>query len=469
MSSEDLTEKDIGTTFLGQVSRVIHKDNDGFGFIDFNKDAESCSMYFNSKAMADNLSFHDLHCGQSVLFEADYDGQKRPLARNVRCCSEPREGGNAATDTERSTNTAGNVSQEHELLTILDRKFNVELPELLEYLRRQRLTATQCKEIEKTIKNEHYSTAMNRMELIERMRLGDRVVKTGNADVSTFFTALREFTAVVPGWAITENNADISMFHLHYKDWRNDPTIMVIRMQKYSNCFMHAPVTLVHHKIAIATNGQCSDMANIGSMQRDLYKGDELFNLVMGFGGMGGSSLSLLTRLVTAPADALLATRDPIIGTMDFSVLSFIPPAMCESSLQYIRRQLSVQPGLISGMKVEARFQDPTDRTRSFSSIPDAFLASSSSTNFHPIVVTHSMVAIGSRMDTETGELFILCQNWCPGKYFVEFSVQYLLACGAQLTFLHKSVCQYSHHIPVDSGIYFETCAPDPDTSQLIP
>lgn len=208
-------------------------------------------------------------------------------------------------------------------------------------------------------------------------------------------------------------------------------------------------------------------MADIGSMQRDLYKGDEWYNLVLGFDGMGGSSLSLLTRLVTAPADALLATRDPIIGTMDFSVLFFIPPAMCDSSLQYIIRQFSVQPGLISGMKVEARFQDPTDRTRSFSSIPDAFLASSS-TNFHPIVVTHSMVAIGSRMDLETGELFILCQNWCPGKYFVEFLVQYLLACGAQLTFLHKSVCQYSHHIPVDSGVYFETCAPDPDTSQLI-
>ena len=49
------------------------------------------------------------------------------------------------------------------------------------------------------------------------------------------------------------------------------------------------------------------------------------------------------------------------------------------------------------------------------------------------------MMLIGARKSA-TGEYFFQLQNWWEGKYFIEFSGEYMSHCDAMITFVKKAI-----------------------------
>ena len=71
----------------------------------------------------------------------------------------------------------------------------------------------------------------------------------------------------------------------------------------------------------------------------------------------------------------------------------------------------------------------------------------------------HSMVLIGARKSA-SGEYFFLMQNWWEGRYFVEFSGEYMYHCDPKITFVDKEINRNLELLPfICDAVYTETSA----------
>ena len=122
---------------------------------------------------------------------------------------------------------------------------------------------------------------------------------------------------------------------------------------------------------------------------------------------------------------------------------------VCEEILQNV----SLKPALVSTFKVYDDFLE--SKEVSFSGKPK--------TNTKRPQM-HSMVLIGARKSA-TGEYFFLLQNWWEGRYFIEFSGEYMSHCDPKITFVTKAITRKLElSTYVCDALYAETSADAAET-----
>lgn len=225
--------------------------------------------------------------------------------------------------------------------------------------------------------------------------------------------------------------------------------LLIIRRQTAGICYMHGPVTLQHYVITLTTNGEKSQMMDIGRYEADQLSGDALRYFLVD--KKGGSSLEFLMKICN-------------LGVGDLEDYSAPHPTRktFEIKMQEIIDLLSKgNPALVSCFLIYDDFYN--NKFNILCGKPEGKLHKSS----------HTLVLIGIRKEIvtnaygeEQSQYFYLLQNWWQEQYFVEVDAEYMFYCRPSITFIVKDLTEYAYDKNqlndispyIDFSPYAETC-----------
>ena len=238
------------------------------------------------------------------------------------------------------------------------------------------------------------------------------------------------------------------LFWANYTHLNN---LLLIRRQTFGLCYMHAPVTLQHYLVTMATNGEKSKMMDIGR-----YEADRLY----------GESLRIfLTDVIKGNSKKILEKICQLNDIDDIDSYEAPDPSKkrFESRMQELIEFVNKgQPALVSNFRI---YEDI------FENKANAILCGKPTGKLNER--THSMVLIGIRKEVslnenreEESKYYYLLQNWWQSQYFVEVDALYMFHCEPKITFVLKSLTEYTYdknqlnevHLYVDFSPYAETC-----------
>jgi hypothetical protein len=149
----------------------------------------------------------------------------------------------------------------------------------------------------------------------------------------------------------------------------------------------------------------------------------------------GGSSLTFLKFITGLEVEDLL-TYTPIpkkISEIDF-----------RQNFQAIHDHFhsyngSLEPALVHGFKVDARFKSGAEGTNCHTA-PGLVFDKANAVMAGGKMVSHSMLLIGARYCFLNDDYMFCLQNWWSGKFLVTVSAEYLASCGAKILFIPEHV-----------------------------
>jgi hypothetical protein len=328
---------------------------------------------------------------------------------------------------------------------------------------------------------EFVKAASYRRAIMKKLMHGDFVAKLNDSGKSyqvrwTIFLENKrghlKAPAALPqtvwGFNVNLNEAERKhvLFYLSYQ-WENvnwfDTGLLVIRKQTFNNCYLHAPVTLLHYLIVINSQGNKRDMIDISAYELEVHK-SELADFIINFGGRGGKTLEFLYGLLGEPSWSSAVEQLHVLPNPFNPVLYDAYVSTCD----YLIVRLETAPGLISEMLIEKSFLDIS--IWSHDSVPSPVEWKKDTKGASE---THSMMLIGGRkvminpnpsdpQQLRRPKYFFLLQNWYTSKFFVEVSGEYLYQCAAKISFVDKIITSYPSSFPLAAlGSFYETCIND--------
>jgi hypothetical protein len=140
----------------------------------------------------------------------------------------------------------------------------------------------------------------------------------------------------------------------NFGDWMNEEGFLVIRRQTWKNCFLNAPVTLLHYLLLITTQGQERAMVNVSRYLAKEYasrNGTNLATFILNFGGSGGDSIGFLEEQLLRSDQERKSNFFPTETTFTYSFQE-----LDEKKLDRIMDELELYPALVSHFKMTREF-----------------------------------------------------------------------------------------------------------------
>lgn len=249
-----------------------------------------------------------------------------------------------------------------------------------------------------------------------RSRL-DRLLDHGDREThADFAVALEAFIVLNPAWRNTTTS---------YISLLANPRLrraMISRVQITGLCFLHAPLVALHYAVnlqSVDLNNQTVDITTALRHNFDGVLGSYLF-------ADKGAIVIDVIRSVFAPDPGVLGA-----DTVPFGI--YAPSSAPNSKRDYyglIDMLKSFGVGIVNSFRVYDRFWNASATSFSGSNV----------TGFRG---GHAMVLIGVRLDVQSGQYYLLLQNWWHALQVVEVRQDYAYACSTSLVFVSTPQMSY--------------------------